>query len=208
MVAKDKMLTAKNQALKEARRQERVVLQKLTKVKQDVGQALKKTKKLIEQKTEVEKQLQLREQELQFLRQKAKDSQQFLSIIQNRDEEVRVLQHRLDSVMSELASKRKEIQDLRDNLRWAIAELDEKSALVQEQEKSNGDLKIRLERERECVDQLVMQLTSDNTSRGQCIKETEVMDSVYKFSTIVMTHSHEHVCIQADNSFPFPSCTF
>ena len=90
------------------------------------------------------------------------------------------MQHRLDSVMSELASKRKEIQDLKDNLRWAIAELDEKSALVQEQEKSNGDLKIRLERERECVDRLMMQLTSDNTSR---VKETEVMDSVYKLST-------------------------
>ena len=168
VVSKDRELAARNLALKEARRQQGAVHQRLTQLKQTVGQTLTKTMKLIQQKIEVEKQIQLREQELQFLcTGHQKDSEQFRSIFQNRDMEVRELQHRLNSLMSVLASERKIIQCLKHSLHQANAELAEKSAQVQEQEKSNGDFKILLDKERQWVDQLLMQITSTRTAREQ-----------------------------------------
>lgn len=81
---------------------------------------------------EVEKQLQLREQELQFLRTgHQKDSEQLRSIIHNKEEEVQELLHRLQSVESELAFERKVTQDLKEKLHQENAALAEKSALAQ-----------------------------------------------------------------------------
>jgi len=179
--AKDRELAVKNLALVDARKQENIVRQKLLEIKQTIGNTQNKTMKLIQQKMEVEKQLQLREQELQFLRTgHQKDSEQLRSIILNKEEEVRELRHRLQSVESELAFERKVTQDLKEKLHQANAALAEKSALAQEREKVNEAFKILLEGERQRVDQLLRQLTSASTSRDQYTREIEVKgDSVF-----------------------------
>jgi len=128
--AKDRELAVKNLALDDARKQENIVRQKLLEIKQTIRNTQNKTMKLIQQKMEVEKQLQLREQELQFLRTgHQKDSEQLRSIIHNKEEEVRELRHCLQSVESELAFERKVTQDLKEKLHQANAALAEKSAL-------------------------------------------------------------------------------
>ena len=178
--AKDRELTVKNLALVDARKQENIVRLKLLEIKQTIENTQNKTMKLIQQKLEVEKQLQLREQELQFLRTgHQKDSEQLRSIIHNKEEEVRELQHRLQSVESELALERKVTQDLKEKLHQANAALAEKSALAQEREKVNEAFKILLEGERQRVDQLVRQLTSASTSRDQYTREIEVKGYLY-----------------------------
>ena len=129
---------------------------------------------------EVEKQLQLREQELQFLRTgHQKDSELLRSIIHNKEEEVQELLHRLQSVESELAFERKVTQDLKEKLHQENAALAEKSALAQEREKVNEAFKILLEGERQRVDQLVRQLTGASTSRDQYTREIEVKGYLY-----------------------------
>jgi len=178
--AKDRELAVKNLALVDARKQENVVRQKLLEIKQTIEITQNKTMKLIQQKMEVEKQLQLREQELQFLRTgHQKDSELLRSIIHNKEEEVRELQHHLQSVESELALERKVTQDLKEKLHQANAALAEKSALAQEREKVNEAFKILLEGERQRVDQLVRQLTSASTSRDQYTREIEVKRYLY-----------------------------
>jgi len=129
---------------------------------------------------EVEKQLQLREQELQFLRTgHQKDSEQLRSIIHNKEEEVQELLHRLQSVESELAFERKVTQDLKEKLHQENATMAEKSALAQEQEKVNETFKILLEGERQRVDKLLRQITSASTSRDQYTREIEVKGYLY-----------------------------
>jgi len=178
--AKDRELAVKNLALVDARKQENIVRQKLLEIKQTIRNTQNKTMKLIQQKLEVEKQLQLREQELQFLRTgHQRDSEQLRSITQNREEEVWELRHRLQSVESELAFERKVTQDLKEKLHQANAALAEKSALAQEREKVNEAFKILLEGERQRVDQLVRQLTSASTSRDQYTREIEVRGYLY-----------------------------
>lgn len=178
--AKDRELAVKNLALVDARKQENIVRQKLLEIKQTIENTQNKTMKLIQQKMEVEKKLQLREQELQFLRTgHQKDSELLRSIIHNKEEEVRELQHRLQSVESELALERKVTQDLKEKLHQANAALAEKSALAQEREKVNEAFKILLEGERQRVDQLVRQLTSASTSRDQYTREIEVKGYLY-----------------------------
>ena len=138
--------------------------------------------KLIQEKMEIEKQLQLRELELRFLHASHQDSDKLQSIIRNKEEEVRELQQRLHTVESELASERKVTQDLKEKLHLATAELAEKSALAQEQEKANRDLKTQLERERQRIDHLFMQLTSASSSRDQYSMEVEVRGTAYKLN--------------------------
>ena len=173
---KDRELAVKNLALKEARRQQGAVHKKLAQIRNTIGQTQAKTMSLIQQKIEVEKQIQLREQELQFLcTGHQKDSEKLQSIIQNREEEVRELRHRLRTVENELASEKKVTQDLRDKLLQTTAELAEKSALAQEREKVIGVFKFQLEGERQRVDQLLMQLTGAGTSKDY-IREIEVKE--------------------------------
>ena len=163
--AKDKELAVKYQSLEEARRQMDVANQRATETIQSIRQTQTKAKSLIQEKMEVEKQLQLKEQELQFLRTIHQDSEQLENIIRNKEEEIRVLRHRLHEVESELSSERKLSQELREQLKRANAELETKYAVEREREKATGDLRTSLERERQMADFLREQLTSASTSK-------------------------------------------
>lgn len=172
---KDREVVEKISSLQEARRQKGAVQERQIKVKEKIRESHTKTIKLLHKKVKLEKKLQLREQELQLLRTgQEKHSQQLWSIIQNKEEEVRELQQRLFSVESELASEKKVTHDLREKLHQATVELLEKTAREQERENANLLIKTHLERERQRMDQLVMQLTSASTSKDQYIKEIQV----------------------------------
>ena len=172
---KDREVVEKSLSLQEARRQKGAVQERQIEVKEKIRESHKKTIKLLHKKVKLEKKLQLREQELQLLRTgQEKCSQQLWSIIQNKEEEVQELQQRLFSVESELVSEKKMTQDLREKLHQATVELLEKTAQEQERENANLLIKTHLERERQRMDQLVMQLTSASTSKDQYIKEIQV----------------------------------
>ena len=125
----------------------------------------------------VEKQLHLREQELLFLRTShQEDSEQLQSFIWNREEEIRELQQQLHTVESELNFEKKRTQELSENLQQATTELEKKSAMERVQEKEKEALKTHLERERQMVDFLQMQLTTASSSKDQYISEMEVRE--------------------------------
>ena len=85
------------------------------------------------------------------------------------------MQERLSTVESELVTERKRSQDLKEKLQQATAELEKKSSVQREQEKAYDNLKTHLEREREMVDFLRMQLTSPDTSKDKYTREVEVI---------------------------------
>ena len=131
----------------------------------------------------VEKQLQLREQELQFLRTgHQEDSEQLQNIIRNREEEIRELQQQLHTVEGELNFERKRTQELSEKLQQATTELEKKSAVQRVQEKENEALKSHLKRERQMVDFLQMQLISASSSKDQYISEMEVREHYVSYS--------------------------
>lgn len=169
----DLELAVRQIALEEARRQKDATRERMMQVRQTIRHAKTKFMKLIQQKEEVQKQLQLREKELKLLHTgHRKESEELRSIIQNKRDEIQELQHNLQSVESKLTSERKVTQDLMKKLYQVTAELAEKSALAQEREKAKWDFKIQLEKERQRVDHLVMQLTG--ASKDQYIREIEV----------------------------------
>ena len=169
---KDRELAVKSQSLEEAKRQKAEVNQRLVQTKQTIRQTQTKIMKLIQEKMDIEKKLQLREQELQFLcTGHHKDSEQLQNIIRNKEEEIRELQRQLHTVESKLTSERNLSKELRQKLQQAGEELAKKSAVEQEREEAKEYLKAHLERERQTVDSLRVQLTSNNRHT----REVEVM---------------------------------
>ena len=171
MEEKDRELAAKIQSLEEAKRQKGEVNQRLVQIKQTIRQTQTKAMKLIQEKMDIEKKLQLREQEFQFLcTGHQKDSEQLQNIIRNKEEEIRELQQCLQAVESELTLERNLSKELRKKLQQATEELAKKSAVEREREEAKEYLKTHLERERQMVDSLRVQLTS----KDQHIREVEV----------------------------------
>ena len=180
--AKDRELALHDQSLEEAKRQKDAIIQKLTKIRQTINQTQLKTIKLMREKMELEKQLQQLEKELQPREEcllinadHQMESEQLSNIIKNKEEQIKELQERLHTVESELVTEKKRSQDLKEKLQQATTELEKKSAVQQEQEKAYDNLKTHLEREREMVDFLRMQLTIPDTSKDKYTREVEVI---------------------------------
>lgn len=170
--AKDRELGVKEKSLEEARRQKHEENQKVAEIKQTIRQAQEKNEELVEEKMEIEKQLQLKEKELDSLSTAhERDDEQ----LQNKKEKIKKLKQRLQEIWSELSFEKEQSQKLRDKLQTAIAKLEKKSAVEREQEKASGILKITLEKERQRVDFLLMQLMSANASKDQYVREVEVI---------------------------------
>ena len=165
---KDRELALKDQCLEEAKRQKDAVSQIMMQLRQTIKQNNTKTIRLVEEKAEAEKQLHLKEQELQLLRTIVqKDSE----LLQNLEKEIKELRQRLQSVERELTLEKNLSKALRQKLQQATVELAKKSAVEREGEEAKEYLKTHLERERQTVDSLWVQLTS----KDQHIREVEVM---------------------------------
>ena len=165
---KDRELALKDQSLEEAKRQKSEANQKIMQLRWTIKQNKTKTIRLVEEKVEAEKQLHLKEQQLQLLCTIVhKDSE----LLQNLEKEIRELRQRLQSVEKELILERNLSKELRQKLQQATEELAKKSAVEQEQQEAKEHLKSNLERERQTVDFLRVQLTS----KDHHIREVEVM---------------------------------
>ena len=160
--------------LEESKREKLVLNQQLTNIKPKVKLTHTKTVKLIHERMEIEKQLELREQEIEFLKNSnLKEHQQVQSIIRQREEEIKQLKEQLSVVEGQLISERKQAQDLRKQLNQTEKELVAKSAEAQELERSICKLETYLDFERKRVDLLLMQMTAAS-SQQQHTKELEV----------------------------------
>ena len=165
---KDRELALKDQSLEEAKRQKSEANQKIMQLRWTIKQNKTKTIRLVEEKVEAEKQLHLKEQQLQLLCTIVhKDSE----LLQNLEKEIGELRQRLQSVEKELILERNLSKELRQKLQQATEELAKKSAVEQERQEAKEHLKSNLERERQTVDFLRVQLTS----KDQHIREVEVM---------------------------------
>ena len=164
---KDRELALKHQSLEKAKRQKDAVSQKMMQLRQTVKQNNMKTIRLVEEKAEAEKQLHLKEQQLQLL---CTIVQKDSELLQNLEKEIMGLRQRLQSVERELTLERNLSKDLRQKLQQATEELAKKSAVERERKEAKNYLKTHLERERQTVDLLWVQLTS----KDQHIREVEV----------------------------------
>ena len=171
---KDRELALKDQSLDEAKREKDAVSQKMMQLRQTFKQNQTKTIRLIEEKAEAEEQLQLKERELQLLRTIVQKDSELLQkdrkLLQNLEKEIVDLRQRLQAVESELTSERNLSKELRKKLQQATEELAKKSAVEREREEAKEYLKTHLERERQTVDSLRVQLTS----KDQHIREVQV----------------------------------
>ena len=165
---KDRELALKDQSLEEAKRQKSEANHEMVQLRQTIKQNKTKTIRLVEEKVEAEKQLHLKEQQLQLLHTIVhKDSE----LLQNLEREIRELRQHLQSVEKELILERNLSKELRKKFQQATEELAKKSAVEREREEAKEYLTTHLERERQTVDFLRVQLTS----KDQHIREVEVM---------------------------------
>ena len=171
---KDRELTLKDQSLEETKRQKDAVSQKVIQLRQTVKQNNTKTIRLLEEKAEAKKQLQLKERQLQLLHTVVQKDSELLQkdseLLQNLEKEIMELRQRLQSVEKELDLERNLSKELREKLQQATEELAKKSAVEREREEAKEYMKTHLERERQTVDFLRVQLTS----KDQHIREVEV----------------------------------
>lgn len=125
---------------------------------------------------QLEKNLPTREEDNLFIHaDNQMENEQISNIIKTKEDQIKELQLRLRTVESELVTEKKRSQDLKEKLQQATAELEKKSAEQRQQEKACDNLKTQLERERQMVDFLRVQLTSADTSKDKYTKEIEVM---------------------------------
>ena len=178
---KDRELSLKDQSLVEAKRQKDATSQKMMQLRQTIKQNNTKTIRLVEEKAEAEKQLQLKKRELQLLHRVVhKDSellqkdrellQKDRELLQNLEKEIMELRQRLQLVERELTLERNLSKELRQKLQQATEELAKKSAVERERQEAKEYLKTHLDRERQTVDSLRVQLAS----KDRHIREVEV----------------------------------
>ena len=178
---KDRELSLKDQSLVEAKRQKDATSQKMMQLRQTIKQNNTKTIRLVEEKAEAEKQLQLKKRELQLLHRVVhKDSellqkdrellQKDRDLLQNLEKEIMELRQRLQLVERELTLERNLSKELRQKLQQATEELAKKSAVERERQEAKEYLKTHLDRERQTVDSLRVQLAS----KDRHIREVEV----------------------------------
>jgi len=123
----------------------------------------------------LEKQLELKQQELEFLCTiKQKDEEKLQLILENKRVEIKRLQEQIQVLDSELQSEKKTAQELREKLSQVTNELQGKSSQVWELEKAICELRLDYKNERKRVDMLLMQRTAATTSKEQYTKEIEV----------------------------------
>ena len=113
------------------------------------------TEKLRKERDETRKQLELKEQELHFLRQQERhqrDNADLRVVIAEKETEIRLLKDKLSEVERELISERGKNEELRERLQQTTADLAEQCERVRGLERSRAEL----ERERRQVDTRIM----------------------------------------------------
>ena len=169
-------------SLEQAKKWKSNVTNKRIYARREAASAHARVKVLLERRKEIGRQLQLRKKEVSFLQQlqgqlreseeEKREKEELREVLMHKDAEVRQLQEQLREVEKELECAREEAHSLRGELQRVTVELAEKSARVQELERTRDNLEDYLDWERRRVDML---LTQSTVSSNVLLKEIKVL---------------------------------
>ena len=181
----DQRLSEVTHSLEQARKWRGDVTNKRISARREAASAHVRVKVLLEKRKEMRRHLQLRNRELNFLQQLQgqlreseegeQEREELREILMHKDVEVRQLQEQLREVEKELECEREEARSLREELQRVTAELADKSARVQELERTRDKLEGYLDGERRRVDMLLMQSTAAASSIETFLREIKVL---------------------------------
>ena len=170
--SKDQELVKQQMALKKAEDDGDAIRQSLTCAKEEMNGLHSRIEELKEQKTKVEEALNLREAEIEILKESSRKERACLIAL--REEEVAAYQNKLDSVKQKLKEERQKIPPLREEIQQLTVELARKSEenchLRNVWEETNSQLKM----ERERVEMRTKELTAAAVSNAEYMKEAQV----------------------------------
>ena len=183
--AYDQHLSEVTHSLEQARKWRGDVINKRIYARREATSAHARVKVLLERRKEMGRQLQLRNKELSFLQQLQgqlreseegkREREELKEVLMHKDVEVRQLQEQLREVEKELGCAREKAHSLREELQRVTVELAEKSARVQELERTRDKLEGYLDWERRRVDMLLIQSTA--CTKEALLKEIKVLAS-------------------------------
>jgi len=136
-----------------------------------------KTKVDLRERRVLRKKLQLKEQELCFLKQLEKqksENEELKQVITSKEAEVKQLQEQLDALEEKLKSATYEMHSLREELKQMTTDLEVKSTEVRRLEEGKAEVGTTLQWERRRLDMQLMLLTSAANTREDYIMELKV----------------------------------
>ena len=181
----DQRLSEVTHSLEQARKWRENVTNKRIYAKREAASAHARVKVLLERRKEMGRQLQLRKRELKFLQQLQgqlteseegkREKEELREVLMHKDVEVRQLQEQLREVEKELGCAREEAHSLREELRRVTVELADKSARVQELERTRDKLEESVNWQRKLVEMSLIQSTAAASSNEALLREIKVL---------------------------------
>ena len=182
--AYDQRLSEVTHSLEQARKWRGDVTNKRIYARREAASAHARVKVLLERRREMGRQLQLRNKELTFLQQLQgqlreseegkREREELREVLMHKDVEVRQLQEQLRDVEKELGCARAKACSLREELQRVTVELAEKSARVQELERTRDKLEESVNWQRKLVEMSLIQSTAAATSKEAFLREIKV----------------------------------
>ena len=182
--AYDQQLSEVTHSLEQARKWREDVTNKRIYARREAASAHVRVKALLERRKEMGRQLQLRNKELTFLQQLQgqlreseegeREREELREVLMYKEVEVRQLQEQLREVEKELGCEREEARSLREELQRVTVELAEKSARVQELERTRDKLEESVNWQRKLVEMSLIQSTAAANSKEALLREIKV----------------------------------
>ena len=183
----DQQLSEVTHSLEQARKWRQDLINKRIYARREAASAHARVKALLEKRKEMGRQLQLRKRELNFLQQLQgqlreseegkREREELREVLMHKDTEVRQLQEQLREVEKELECARKEARSWREELQSVTVELAEKSARVQELERTRDKLEESVNWQRKLVEMSLIQSTAAASSNEALLREIKVLTS-------------------------------
>ena len=180
----DQQLSEVTHSLEQVRKWRGDVINKKIYARREAASAHARVKVLLERRREMGRQLRLRKRELSFLQrlqgqlreseEEEKEREELREVLMYKDVEVRQLQEQLREVEKELGCAREEARSLREELQRVTVELAEKSARVQELERTREELKESVNWQRKLVEMSLIQSTAAASSKEALFREIKV----------------------------------
>ena len=177
MEVEDQKLLKTSQFLEQARIEKVASQNKYLHIRGRLVTAHTKTKVVLRERKELRKQLQLKEQELCFLKQLEKqksENEDLRKVIASKELEVKQLREQLGASENKLKDITDEMHSSRGELTQVTKDLEVKSAEMRRLEEEKAEVGSTLQWERRRLDMQLMLLTSAADTRDDYIKELKV----------------------------------
>lgn len=174
IVHKDEELAQQVQALKQTELERNTIAQKYSTVSQKMKRTLIETERLVQEKNDLKRALQLKDEEIRFLKSSWRKSAHLKEIISIREHELSECRNRLEYVEQQLATERHKMCPLQQELQRVREELAEKSGELRQMRESKEETNTQLHMERERVDMLLKQIAAAGTSEARHSRERRV----------------------------------